>query len=218
MTDVATLYKTSFEQSGLDRRDRVWKVLCRHFFDQRMPPNATVLDLACGYGEFINNIGAGRKFAVDLNPDAAKHLQPGISFFNAPATDLSLIGRDVADVVFTSNFLEHLRDKKECDTVLAAVRDVLKPGGKFIVMGPNIRYTYREYWDFYDHYLPLSDLSLAEGLGIAGFRVEENIARFMPYTMNNKTPTHDLLIRAYLALPMAWKVLGKQFLVTAVKQ
>jgi SAM-dependent methyltransferase len=218
MTDVAALYRTRFEQTGLDRRDRVWKVLCKHFFDQRIPSNATVLDLACGYGEFINNVSADRKFAVDLNPDAAKHLQPGITFFNAPATDLSIIGHEVADVVFTSNFLEHLRDKKECDAVLAAVRDVLKPGGKFIVMGPNIRYTYREYWDFYDHYLPLSDLSLGEGLGIAGFRIEESIARFMPYTMNNNTPTHDLLIRAYLALPIAWKVLGKQFLVTAVKQ
>ncbi|MEA2737020.1 MAG: hypothetical protein QOH05_327 [Acetobacteraceae bacterium] len=218
MTDVAALYRTRFEQTGLDRRDRVWKVLCKHFFDQRIPPGATVLDLACGYGEFINNVTAGRKFAVDLNPDAAQHLASGITFFNAPATDLSIIGHEVADVVFTSNFLEHLRDKKECDTVLAAVRDVLKPGGKFIVMGPNIRFTYREYWDFYDHYLPLSDLSLGEGLGIAGFRIEESIARFMPYTMNNKTPTHDLLVRAYLALPLAWKVLGKQFLIVAVKK
>jgi SAM-dependent methyltransferase len=217
MTDVAALYRTRFEQTGLDRRDRVWRVLCRHYFDRLIPKDATVLDLACGYGEFINNISAGRKFAVDLNPDAARRLIPGITFFNAPATDLSSIGHGVADVVFTSNFLEHLRDKKECDTVLAAVRDVLKPGGKFIVMGPNIRYTYREYWDFYDHYLPLSDRSLAEGLGIAGFRIEQSIARVMPYTMNNNTPTHDLLIRAYLMLPIVWKLLGKQFLVTAVK-
>jgi hypothetical protein len=35
--------------------------------------------------------------------------------------------------------------------------------------------------------------------------------------MNNQAPTHDLLIRAYLALPAAWPLLGKQFLVTAVK-
>ena len=31
-------------------------------------------------------------------------------------------------------------------------------------MGPNIRYLAAEYWDFYDHYLPLSHLSLEEGL------------------------------------------------------
>jgi hypothetical protein len=94
---------------------------------------------------------------------------------------------------------------------------VLKPGGTFIVMGPNIRYAYREYWNFYDHCLPFSDLSMAEGLRIAGFTIEENIPRFLPFTMQNKVPTHDILVRAYLALPVVWKLLGKQFLITAIK-
>jgi SAM-dependent methyltransferase len=218
VTDIARIYHDRFEQTGLERRDRVWKVLCRYYFNQRIPENATVLDLACGYGEFINNIKASHKLAVDINPDAAQHLASGVVFRNAEATDLATIGRDVVDVVFTSNFLEHLHDKQECDKVFAAVRDVLRPGGKFIVMGPNIRYASREYWDFYDHYLPLSHLSLAEGLRVAGFQIQENIPRFMPYTMNNGAPTHDILVRAYLALPIAWRIMGKQFLVTALKQ
>jgi SAM-dependent methyltransferase len=217
MADIAQIYQQRFVQTGLDRRDRVWKVLCRHFFARRIPGDATVLELACGYGEFINNIPAGRKIAVDLNPDAAQYLAPDVAFFNIPATGLGLVGSDVADVVFTSNFLEHLHDKRELDDVLAAVRQVLQPGGRFIVMGPNIRFAYREYWNFYDHYLPLSDLSLAEGLRLAGFRIEETIPRFLPFSMDNKTPTHDLAVRAYLALPLAWRVMGKQFLVTAVK-
>jgi SAM-dependent methyltransferase len=217
MTDVAGLYRNRFSQTGIDRRVRVWKVLCRYFFDRRVPKGATVLDLACGYGEFINNVSAGRKIAVDINPDAAQHLHPDVAFFNVTANDLSLVGRGVADVVFTSNFLEHLHSKRECDMVLSAVLDVLKPGGRFIVMGPNIRYAYRDYWNFYDHYLPLSDLSLAEGLVVAGFQIEERVARFLPFTMAGKAPTHDLLIRAYLALPIAWRVMGKQFLLTGVK-
>jgi len=217
VADIARIYRDRFEQTGHERRDRVWKVLCAHFFARCIPESATVLELACGYGEFINNIGAGRKFAVDINPDAARYVSPAVTFFNLSATDLSSVGRDVVDVVFTSNFFEHLSDKKECDEVLEAVKGVLKPGGKFIVMGPNIRYAYREYWNFYDHCLPLSDLSMAEGLRLAGFRIEENIPRFLPFTMQNKVPTHDILVRAYLALPIAWKVLGKQFLITAVK-
>lgn len=52
---------------------------------------------------------------------------------------------------------------------------------------------------------------------MAGFQIEENIPRFMPFTMNNSIPTHDILIRAYLAFPLAWRFLGKQFLVTASK-
>jgi SAM-dependent methyltransferase len=217
MADIARIYRDRFEQTGLERRDRVWKVLCDAYFNRCVPPGATILELACGYGEFINNIRAARKLAVDLNPDAVRHLAADVTFFNIPATDLATVGGAVVDVVFTSNFLEHLRDKQECDAVLAAVRHVLKPGGKVIVMGPNIRYAYREYWDFYDHYLPLSDLSLAEGLRLAGFRIEENIPRFLPFTMNNNRPTYDFLLRAYLALPIAWRFLGRQFLVTAVK-
>jgi SAM-dependent methyltransferase len=218
MTDLASIYRNRFEEeTGLERRDRVWKVLCGSFFNRRIPEQASVLELACGYGEFINNIGAARKFAIDINPDASRHLLPEVSFFNIAATDLASVGSEIVDVVFTSNFFEHLHDKNECYEVMTAVREVLRPGGTFIVMGPNIRFLYREYWDFYDHCLPLSDRSVAEGLRSAGFRIAENIPQFLPFRMNNNTPTHDVLVRAYLALPLAWKVLGKQFLVTAVK-
>ena len=217
MDTLAQLYQERFESAGVSRRDRVWKVLCDDFFSRRIPVDATVLDLACGYGDFINNITCGRKRAVDLNPDARKHVDADVEFTLSAAIDLSAIGSSSVDVVFTSNFLEHLRDKAECDQVLANVFDVLKPGGRFIVLGPNIRYAYREYWDFYDHYLPLSDLSLSEGLKLAGFHIVEAIPRFLPYTMNGRTPTSDVLVKMYLRLPIAWRFMGKQFLVTAEK-
>lgn len=218
MSDVSKIYQERFGNTGLDRRDRVWKVLCSSFFNKRISPDETVLDLACGYGEFINNISAARKYGVDLNPDAPKHLNSDVTFTRSVATDLSFLPDESVDVVFTSNFLEHLRDKSECDQVFAAVRRILKSGGRFIVLGPNIHYAYREYWDYYDHYLPLSHLSLAEGLTISGFEIKEAIPRFLPYTMNNKTPTNDALIKIYLRLPIAWRFMGKQFLVTAIKK
>jgi len=217
MSDIAAIYRDRFEKAGLERRERVWKVLCQHFFNRRIPPNATVLDLACGYGEFINNISAAKRMAIDLNPDASEHLAEGVEFKRLAATELGSLGDEIVDVVFTSNFLEHLSSKDECNKVFASVRKILRPKGRFIVMGPNIRYAYREYWDFYDHCLPLSHLSLAEGLRSSGFQIEENIARFMPYTMANAAPAHDFLVRAYLALPFAWRLLGKQFLVTAIR-
>lgn len=89
MNEIARIYQDRFGQTGLERRDQLWKVLCRYYFDRRIPANATVLDLACGYGEFINNITAAHKLAVDLNPDAARHLKPGVVFSHAQATDLS---------------------------------------------------------------------------------------------------------------------------------
>ncbi len=217
MNDLSSIYKSRFSNTGLEKRTRVWKILCADFFQQYVPPQAAVLDLACGYGEFINNIKASRKYGVDLNPDAASHLSSDVDFKLAPAYDLSHIPTDSLDRVFTSNFLEHLPDKAACDTVLKEVRRVLKPGGKFMILGPNIRYAYKEYWDYYDHYLALSDRSLVEGLTLNGFSCETVIPQFLPYTMNNKTPTADALIRLYLKLPFAWRIFGKQFRVVARK-
>ncbi|GAA3843466.1 class I SAM-dependent methyltransferase [[Pseudomonas] carboxydohydrogena] len=217
MNDLASIYKARFANTGLEKRTRVWNVLCSQFFQSYVPRSSSILDLACGYGEFINNIEASKKYAVDLNPDAPKFLGPDIGFRLTPAHDLSHFADDSLDRVFTSNFLEHLPDKAACDAVLREVRRVLKPGGQFMILGPNIRYAYREYWDYYDHYLPLSHLSLAEGLMLAGYRPKTVLDRFLPYTMNNAAPTADWIIHLYLRLPFAWKIFGKQFFVVAEK-
>jgi SAM-dependent methyltransferase len=217
MPDLQRTYFDRFSATGLEKRKRVWKILCREVFDKFSSPTHTVVDLACGYGEFINAVLAGRKMAVDLNPDTPKHLDRAVEFYPYAATDLSRVGIDIADLLFTSNFLEHLHNKVECDTVFQQAHHLLKPGGRFVVLGPNIHYAYREYWDYYDHYLPLSHLSLAEGLAQAGFEIERVVPRFLPYTMNSRMPTADVLIWAYLKTPLAWRFIGKQFLVVARK-
>jgi ubiquinone/menaquinone biosynthesis C-methylase UbiE len=75
-------------------------------------PSATVLDLACGYGEFLNNVKAATRHAVDLNSDAVGRLDKSVRFTHTSAADLSKLPPKTMDVVFTSNFLEHLRSKK----------------------------------------------------------------------------------------------------------
>lgn len=217
MTPLDKLYRARFAVPGLERRRLVWDTLCRHFFARYVPRDAAVLDLACGYGEFINHIPAGTRHGVDLNPDSAQHLAPDVAFHHGPADDLGFLPDNSLDVAFTSNFLEHLPDKAACLAILAEVLRVLKPGGRFIIMGPNIKYAGDVYWDFFDHTLPLSHLSLAEGLVLAGFETETVIPRFLPYTMNGRLPVHPLIIRAYLLLRPAWRIFGKQFLVTATK-
>ncbi len=92
---------------------------------------------------------------------------------------------------------------------------MLRPGGRLIVLQPNIRYVGGAYWDFLDHKVALTDRSLAEAAGIAGFTVERMIARFLPYTTKSRLPQHPALVRAYLALPIAWRLLGRQALMVA---
>src|SRR5262249_56693305 len=159
---------------------RIWKVLCERFFQPVVGEDRVVVDLACGYGEFINNIRGKKKYAVDLNPDARANVGDDVEFCLARADAMAAIAGDSVDVVFASNFLEHLRTKEECDAVLAEVGRVLRPGGRFVIMGPNIRYLAAAYWDFYDHCLPLSHLSLKECLEQADYAVERVVPRFRP--------------------------------------
>jgi SAM-dependent methyltransferase len=213
MPDLSALYRFRFRESERPQKMLIWKTLCSNFFQQVVGQDRVVVDLACGYGEFINNIEAKKKYAVDLNPDARQYLNPDIEFCLSRADAISSIGDAAVDVVFTSNFLEHLKTKEECDAVLNEIRRILKPGGRFVIMGPNIRYLASQYWDFYDHYLPLSHLSLEEGLVQAGYEVVTLIPRFLPYTTRSALPQHPMLIALYLKLPIAWRILGKQFLV-----
>ena len=215
--NVQAIYRARFGDTGLEKRDRVWKALCSGFFNELIGPGKDILDMACGYGEFINNVSAKSRMAVDMNPDAPSHLRPEVRFCHGPSTKMEGISDAAADVVFTSNFLEHLPNQNACDATFDEVKRVLRPGGRFVILGPNIKYAYREYWDFYDHHLALSHLSLEEGLTQKGFKVIRNIPRFLPFTMKGKAPSGDVLVKTYLKLPFIWPLFGKQFLVVAVR-
>jgi SAM-dependent methyltransferase len=122
------------------------------------------------------------------------------------------------DVVFTSNFFEHLPSKAALERTLQQAHGALAPGGRVIALGPNIKCMGGEYWDFFDHYLPLTELSLVEVLTKCGFRILLCQDRFLPYTMSAGKEYPIWMLRTYLALPIAWRIFGKQFLVVASKR
>jgi hypothetical protein len=93
------------------------------------------------------------------------------------------------------------------------MRGCIRPGGAIAVMGPNFRYCWDEYFDYADHTLPLTHLAVAEYLYAVGFEVTEIIARFLPYSFRSRLPSSPSLARLYLRTPVAWRLLGKQFLV-----
>lgn len=215
--ELSELYRIRFQDTFLPRKREIWKVLCEDFFQQFIQPDDTVVDVACGYGEFINNISAKIKIAVDLNPDTKKFLDADVEFHSIPAGAVSTVGEGRADVLFTSNFLEHLPDKDALNGFLDEVFATLKPGGRYLILGPNLRYLPGEYWDFYDHHLGLTHMSLSEALELKGFHIEQCLDKFLPYTTQGSLPTHPMLVKLYLKVPMAWKLLGKQFFILATR-
>ena len=48
-------------------------------------------------------------------------------------------------------------------------------------------------------------------------RPTEVLPRFLPYTTKSRLPQHPLLVRLYLRVPLAQRLLGKQAWVVAVK-
>jgi SAM-dependent methyltransferase len=212
---LSRLYRERFADEDAAFRVRAWQILSDRVFQPYIGPDDTVVDLGAGRCEFINAIRCAHKIAVDLNPDVEKYAR-NARVVQAPSTDLNAILSGTVDVVFTSNFLEHLPSKAAVLLTLAECSRILRPGGTLIVLMPNIRYLHGRYWDYFDHHTPLTHISLVEAIRLVGLVPLLIRPRFLPYTVNQRSiPRSTLLLRIYLFLPLLWPVLGRQMLVVA---
>lgn len=214
-SDLEQIYRSRFAGKSEYRR-RIWQVLVV-YFQRWIPQNATVLDLGCGYCEFINQVHAGVKYAMDLNPGVPSHADPGVNILQQDCSKPWTISPGSLDVVFTSNFFEHLPTKSHLEHTLIEAHRALKSGAYLIALGPNIKYLPGKYWDFFDHYLPLTELSLSEVLKKCGFGIDLCTDRFLPYTMSHGREYPIWTLRIYLVFPLLWRFFGSQFLIVARK-
>ena len=157
-----------------------------------------LLDLGCGYGEFINTLSCREKLAMDLNPDASQFVSPEVKFLLQDCSARWPLEDNSLDVVFTSNFFEHLPDKLALGLTLDEIKRCLRPGGRVVAMGPNIKYLPGQYWDFWDHSVALTESSLKEALVTRGFEVDVCLGKFRP----TPPPTGDA-IRSFSSAPIS---------------
>jgi SAM-dependent methyltransferase len=212
--EIEQLYARRFSRDA-DYRNRVWQTIINAYFSRFIGPNETVLDLGCGYGQFINNVRCGKKLAMDLNPRARQLLAPDVIFIEQDCMQPWGVADSSVDVIFTSNFFEHLPSKSALFATVSQAHRCLRPGGKLIAMGPNIRFTGGAYWDFWDHRLALTEASVQELCEAVGFNITLALAKFLPYSMVREKQYPMALITAYLKMPIFWRFLGKQFLLIA---
>ena len=154
------IYRRRFDEADRAAKAAVWRVVVADGLQRWIPPGAAVLDIGCGYGEFLNHVRAARRIGVDINPDSRTALDRGIEFHGGDVRELSFLPDASIDVVFTSNLLEHLPSKHDVELLLGEARRVLKHGGHLIALGPNLRFLPGAYWDFWDHFTPITDRSL----------------------------------------------------------
>ena len=187
---IDKIYRARFSPATLAAKKELWTVLVEQFLQTYVPADASVVDIGGGYCEFINAIKCRRKYVVYLNPDVERYANPDVGIIMSDASEMSS---------------------------LAEIHRVLRRGGKLLIIQPNIKYAYREYWDFIDHHIALTEKSLGEALIISGFELGECVPRFLPFSVNSSPSKSSTLLRHYLKTPIAWKIFGKQTFMVGVK-
>jgi ubiquinone/menaquinone biosynthesis C-methylase UbiE len=194
------------------KRNVVWRALWKFHFSKLIRPSDCVLDLGCGWGDFINNVRARRRIGLDVWSDIANHLQPGVEAVVSSVTDLDSLDDGSIDFAFASNLFEHIT-QVDFAQVLAALSRKLTPGGTINILQPNYRYASREYFDDYTHVAIYSHISLADFLDANGYDILDVRPRFLPLTVKSRLPVSPALIGLYLKSP--FKPMGKQMLIRA---
>ena len=211
MDDLDAVYAHRFSDREGAAKDRMWREIVRHL-QRWFPPDGRILDIACDRGDFVRHVRARERWATDLR-DVSAGLPSGVRFVQADGRELlSVLPPAAFDGIFMSNYLEHLPSSDAVIEQLQVCAGLLRYGGRVVILQPNIRLTGAAYWDFIDHRTPLTDRSLVEAAEIAGFRTLKVVTRFLPYTTKSRLPSNPLLVRAYLAFPPAWRLLGRQTL------
>jgi len=176
----------------------VWKAITEYLQRTVIGEPDCILEIGPGYGDFINQVRARRRIAVD-SLDVSQHLVPGIEFYQGPGADLRFLGTAEVDTIFASNVLEHFPK----DVVPQALREyhrVLKPRGLLVLIQPNFRICYDRYFDDFTHETIFTDESLCGTLQAHGFDIVHRRNRFLPFSLHTRLPKSYLLTKIYLSL------------------
>lgn len=207
------LYEYRFRDIDQGARSAVWGEIAP-WVHRRLGAPDRVLDPAAGRCEFLNAVPAPERWGVDLVDYQERTAAQGVKLLVGDAMQVELPEAYFGGI-WVSNFLEHLPDQNAVAAFLERMHSRLTPGGRIAVMGPNFRHCAKQYFDCADHSVILTHLGVEEHLYAAGFEIVAVEQRFLPYSFRGRLPPNPALTRRYLATPLAWRLLGRQFLVVA---
>jgi len=199
------------------KRKMVWGEICNYLNRHYIPKDSSVLELGSGYGDFIGQIKAREKVAIEFEDIHAERMRsyPDVKMLFGSTMDLlPALGKSQFNVVFSSNYFEHF-SIEDIQTQIKGVVDVLKRGGKLVIIQPNFQLFPEKYFDDWTHKTVFSHETMLGFLEMNGFHVQHCQKRFLPYSMKSRLPVSKLLVRLYLNSPI--KPLAGQFLIVAEK-
>jgi SAM-dependent methyltransferase len=211
---LEALYEARFDERARRGKMAVWAEIVR-YLERFIAADLPVVDIGCDAGYFIRYVRAAERWATDIR-DVADLLPPDVRFVRADGLALGeVMPAGHFGTAFMSNYLEHLPSSRAVIDQLRVAKELLRPGGRVIILQPNIRLTGGSYWDFIDHHVALTERSLIEAGELAGLRTVRVITRFIPFSTKSRLPQDRRLVRLYLSFPPAWWLFGKQTLYIA---
>lgn len=211
------LYGARFDEREVSAKDAVWREIVR-YLQRYVDASAPLIDVGCDRGHFVRWVTARERWASDIR-DVGESLPDDVRFIQSSGLQLAnVIPNAYFGTVFMSNYLEHLEDSDQVIAQLRVAADLLQPGGRVVVLQPNIRLVGSRYWDFIDHRVALTERSLLEAAELAGLQTVKLTTRFIPYSTKGRLPSNGALVRAYLAIPALWRLMGKQSLYVGTRR
>ncbi len=138
----------------------------RFMFEPYIHPEASVLDFGCGGGYLLAQIDCGRRTGVEINPAAqAVAREQGLEVHENVR---SIVG-ELFDVVISNHALEHAIDPLQ---EVLALRAVLRPGGRMVLVTPFERNSSWRSDDINQHLFTWSPMNLGNLVARAGLRIE----------------------------------------------
>ncbi len=195
-------------------KEKIWKVLSG-YLQRYIPANGRVLDIGSGWCYFINQITAGEKYALEMDKFPLSAAGKDVNAIQADASR-PCFRNDVFDVIFASNILEHL-PRKRLMPALREYNNILKSNGSIIIISPNFKYCYKNYFEDYTHESILTDKSMKDMLIAAGFTISKIAPKFLPFSADSVLPVaiSRRILKLYLMSP--WKPFAGQMLIIAKK-
>lgn len=192
------------------KRKILWTVLSEYLSSKFIAPTDCVLEFGAGYCYFINNIKAAQKYAIDIWPKFVQYIGDDVCGIVGGVLSISDKKIPDLDLIFSSNVIEHL-SKEGAEEFFLNSFAKLKKGGKLILLQPNYKYSYADYFDDFTHVSIWTDVSIVDFASQYGFQPLLVNPKFLPLTIKSRVPVIPLLIKIYLNFKFSF--MAKQMLV-----
>ena len=197
-----------------NKRKVLWSVLADYFSSKYINPTDHVLEFGAGYCYFINSIDVTQKYAIDIWPKFLEYKDDDVCGIIGGVSAIDDEKISDLDLIFSSNVIEHLSKEDAAQFFLSSFNK-LKTGGKLILLQPNYKYSYSEYFDDFTHISIWTDISIVDFAAQYGFIPLLVNPKFLPLTIKSKIPVLPFLIKLYINFKISF--MAKQMLVVLQK-